>query len=131
MVIVLVARCSELKISEANVSGRARFLLELMLLLDKTGSSGVAQILVKFRNKKFQDKVLGEGFGEAYVESYWLRLSSSIFLSFSFSLLFIPSCPAIHACLYSPSLTPGISAYLCVSQYILYARCLAIESQIQ
>lgn len=88
MVIVLVARCSELKISEANVSGRAGFLLELMLLLDKTGSSGVAQVLVKFRNKKFQDKVLREGFGEAYVESFWVRLSSSIFLSLSIYCFF-------------------------------------------
>lgn len=114
VVIVLVTWCSELKISEANVSGRADFLLELMLLLDKTGSSGVAQVLVKFRNKTFQDKVLGEGVGEAYVESFWVRLYS-IFLSFSFNLLFLSSPPAIHACVFSLFDTRNLCLPVCFS----------------
>lgn len=60
VVVVVVVLCGELKISEANMSGRIPFLLELMLLLDKTDSSGVTQVLLKFRNK-FQDKVWGKG----------------------------------------------------------------------
>lgn len=44
--------------------GRIRFLLELMLLLDKADSSGVAQVLVKFRNEKFQVNVWGKGLGK-------------------------------------------------------------------
>lgn len=44
--------------------GRIQFLLELILLLDKTDSSGGTQVLAKFRNKKFQDKVWGKGLGK-------------------------------------------------------------------
>lgn len=61
VVVLVVVLCGELKISEANMSGRIPFLLELMLLLDKTDSSGVTQVLLKFRNKKFQDKFWGKG----------------------------------------------------------------------
>lgn len=43
---------------------RIQFLVELMLLLDKTDSSGGTQVLVKFRNKTFQDKVWGKGLGK-------------------------------------------------------------------
>lgn len=45
VIVVVVVLCGELKISEANMLGRIPFLLELMLLLDKTDSSGVTQSL--------------------------------------------------------------------------------------
>lgn len=44
--------------------GSIQFLLELMLLLDKTNHSGVTEVVIKFRNKKFQGKVRGKGLGK-------------------------------------------------------------------
>lgn len=41
--------------------GSIQCLLELMLLLDKPDSSGITQVLVKLRNKKFRDKLWGRG----------------------------------------------------------------------
>ena len=54
VIVVVVVLCGELKISEANMSGRIPYLLELMLLLDKTDSSRVTQSFLNLETRSFR-----------------------------------------------------------------------------
>jgi len=81
------------------VSCRIQLLLELVLLLDKTDSSGGTQVLVKFRNRKFQDKVWGKRLGKpvckALGEGYrflYYYLYLSVFCLFPCLQLSLPIC---------------------------------------
>lgn len=102
---VVEVRCSEQKVSEVNVLDSIQCLLQLMLLLDKADSFGVTQVLVKFRSKKFQDKLWGRGLEKPMQKAFRQGC-----LFFTFYIVIFQS---THSCL--------ISSYPYLSVFFLFS----------
>lgn len=127
VVIVVVAWCGELKISEANVLGRIQFLLELLLLLDKTALEAHKSLLnleTRSFRIRFGGRVWGSLCGKLLDKAIFLYISVFIFQSS------VSSLASSYPCLSVLSLfdAKNLCLPLCFS---VDARHLTIESQIQ